>query len=213
MSSTSTWKLQQKIRHLMLEMMQPRYSRPSTYKNDISCFSEELKYKQPIIVLLIHTYIQKKITCMCNIPREYCMFQTCECSIFHQEYIHQQSPPQAHQAKRKIVDISNFPPLKYTTAYSNCSKEFITPSMIQLFDLIGYANLPFWRTFLHMVALRLPKCFRSFSILQSVIGKDLLSKGSAHFGSPSDRQTQHFIESPIDKQANHICNKTMLQQK
>ena len=61
-----------------------------------------------------------------------------------------------------------------------------------------------------MVALRLPKCFRSFSILQSVIGKDLLSKGSAHFGSPSERQTQHFIESPIDQKKNHICNKTII---
>ena len=35
--------------------------------------------------------------------------------------------------------------------------------------------------------------------LQSVMGKDLLSKGSAHFGSPSDLQTQHFILEPKGK--------------
>ena len=73
----------------------------------------------------VNPYIQKHITCMCNIPREYCMFQTYECNIFHLEYIHQQSPPQAHQAKRKIVDISNFPPLKDITAYSIYSKDVI----------------------------------------------------------------------------------------
>ena len=78
-------------------------------------------------------HIFKYITCMCNIPREYCMFQICEYNIFHLEYIHQQSPPQAHQAKRKIVDISNFPPLKNITAYLNCSKVQIT---CNIYDIV-----------------------------------------------------------------------------
>ena len=127
MSSTSTWKLQQKIRDLMLEMKQLHYSHPSTCKKDIFHFGEILIYiANYACVVLMH--IIRNITCTCNIPREYCMFQTCECNIFHLEYIHQQSPPQAHQAKRKIVDISNFPPLKDITAYSNCSKDVIHSS-------------------------------------------------------------------------------------
>ncbi len=35
-----------------------------------------------------------------------------------------------------------------------------------------------------------------WTYLQSVIGKDVLSKGSAHLGSPSDRHTQHLIPYP-----------------
>ena len=40
------------------------------------------------------------------------------------------------------------------------------------------------------------RCGLSFSLAQSAIGNDVLSKGSAHLGSPSDLHTQHFIESP-----------------
>ena len=36
-----------------------------------------------------------------------------------------------------------------------------------------------------------------FSCRQSVIGNEVLSNGSAHFGSPSDRHTQHLIDSPV----------------
>ena len=38
--------------------------------------------------------------------------------------------------------------------------------------------------------------------LQSAMGNEVLSKGSAHFGSPSDRHTQHLIESPVDQMKN-----------
>ena len=38
--------------------------------------------------------------------------------------------------------------------------------------------------------------------LQSLIGKVELSNGSAHFGSASEWQTQHFIEKPKNKETN-----------
>ena len=71
----------------------------------------------------------------------------------------------------------------------------------RLFSCLVYWNhyLPFCRTFLHMVDKSPGKCSLGFSCLQSVIGNEVLSNGSAHLGSPSERQTQHFIDSPIMK--------------
>lgn len=59
---------------------------------------------------------------------------------------------------------------------------------------------PFCRIFLHMVGLTPGKCSNSGSCLQSVMGTELLSKGSEHFGSESDRQTQHLIAKPENDQ-------------
>ena len=56
--------------------------------------------------------------------------------------------------------------------------------------------LPFCLTFLHIVDRSPGKCSLGFSCLQSVIGNEVLSNGSAHLGSPSDRQTQHLMDSP-----------------
>ena len=53
--------------------------------------------------------------------------------------------------------------------------------------------LPFCLTFRHMVASRPGRWSLGFSWAQSVIGKLVLSNGSAHFGSPSDLHAQHLI--------------------
>ena len=57
--------------------------------------------------------------------------------------------------------------------------------------------LPFCRTFRHIVGSSPGKCSRGFSVRQSAMGNEVLSKGSAHLGSPSDLHTQHLIDSPI----------------
>lgn len=57
--------------------------------------------------------------------------------------------------------------------------------------------LPFCLIFLHMVGRMPGRCSNSLSCLQSLIGTVLLSKGSAHFGSVSDLQSQHFIPKAI----------------
>lgn len=73
-----------------------------------------------------------------------------------------------------------------------------SPSMpgspIQAHDL-KYLQTPctFCLIFLHIVALTPGKCSFSPSCLQSDIDKVLLSKGSAHLGSESLRQSQHLI--------------------
>ena len=59
--------------------------------------------------------------------------------------------------------------------------------------------LPFCRTFRHIVGSSPGKCSRGFSVRQSAMGNEVLSKGSAHLGSPSDLQTQHLIDSPLRK--------------
>ena len=52
---------------------------------------------------------------------------------------------------------------------------------------------PFCLTFLHMVDSSPGRWSLGFSCLQSVMGKDRLSNGSAHLGSPSERHTQHLM--------------------
>ena len=71
---------------------------------------------------------------------------------------------------------------------------------------------PFCRTFLHMVDRSPGKCSLGFSCLQSVMGNEVLSNGSAHLGSPSDRQTQHFIDSPEKQNLSHkgVCLNNLL---
>lgn len=54
-------------------------------------------------------------------------------------------------------------------------------------------EIPFWRIFRHMVGRTPGKWANSGCCLQSVIDSVLLSNGSAHFGSASERQSQHFI--------------------
>jgi hypothetical protein len=56
--------------------------------------------------------------------------------------------------------------------------------------------LPFWRIFLHISGLTPGRCCKSGSCRQSLIGTVELSKGSAHFGSESERHTQHFMQKP-----------------
>ena len=135
------------------------------------------------------------VTCKYSIQHECYKSPTYEYSIAHPEYSLRQSPLQVLLTKHMTADIASYLRLKqnFRHQFYKWVEEYYIwspryPSLPKI--------LPFWRTFLHIVALRFPKCFLSFSILQSVIGNDLLSKGSAHFGSPSDRQTQHLMESP-----------------
>ena len=62
--------------------------------------------------------------------------------------------------------------------------------------------LTFCLTFLHMVDSRPGRWSLGFSWLQSVMGKDVLSNGSAHLGSPSERQAQHLI--PVAAGSKHF---------
>lgn len=57
-------------------------------------------------------------------------------------------------------------------------------------------KLPFCLIFLHIVALTPGKCSFGCACLQSVMESVLLSKGSAHFGSLSERHSQHLIDKP-----------------
>lgn len=57
-------------------------------------------------------------------------------------------------------------------------------------------NLPFCLIFRHIVALTPGICSNSGTCLQSVIDNVLLSNGSEHFGSESERHSQHFIDRP-----------------
>lgn len=59
--------------------------------------------------------------------------------------------------------------------------------------------LPFCRILRHIVGLTPGKCSKRATCLQSVIDNVLLSNGSAHFGSESDRHSQHFMQKPIQK--------------
>lgn len=61
---------------------------------------------------------------------------------------------------------------------------------------VNFCYLPFWRIFLHIVALTPGKCSNCGDWAQSVIESVLLSNGSPHFGSSSDLHSQHFIERP-----------------
>ena len=101
-----------------------------------------------------------------------------------------------------IVDIKVFILYDHTTVFRSlcCLSIAIVQKLHRLRLSICLSSfLPFCLTFLHMVESNPGKCSLGFSCLQSVIGKEVLSKGSAHFGSPSDRQTQHFIDSPEKK--------------
>ena len=53
---------------------------------------------------------------------------------------------------------------------------------------------PFCRIFLHIVAFSPGRWTFSALVRQSVMGKEVLSNGSAHFGSPSLLHSQHFME-------------------
>lgn len=69
------------------------------------------------------------------------------------------------------------------------------PKNIVNFTLVRFL-LPFWRIFLHIVASTPGRWSFGSTCLQSVIERVLLSNGSAHFGSESDRHSQHFIAYP-----------------
>lgn len=75
----------------------------------------------------------------------------------------------------------------------NC-EQFYSNKYINANDAI---KLPFWRVFRHIVGRTPGKWPSSPTCLQSVIDRVLLSKGSAHFGSESDRHSQHLIASPV----------------
>ena len=118
-------------------------------------------------------------------------------NIVRLEYNHQQNLFQARPTKHKTANIANYLRLKSNQTNLAFKTKYNIVIQIYIKNIIQITHvLPFCRTLRHIVALRFPKCFLSFSILQSVIGNDLLSKGSAHLGSPSERQTQHLIESP-----------------
>lgn len=55
---------------------------------------------------------------------------------------------------------------------------------------------PFWRVLRHMVGRTPGKWPSSGTCLQSVIDRVLLSNGSAHFGSESERHSQHLMARP-----------------
>lgn len=57
---------------------------------------------------------------------------------------------------------------------------------------------PFWRIFRHMVARTSGKWVSGCTRAQSVICRVLLSKGSEHFGSESDRHSQHLMANPVE---------------
>jgi hypothetical protein len=57
-------------------------------------------------------------------------------------------------------------------------------------------DIPFWRIFLHISGRTPGRCGNSGSCRQSLIGTVELSNGSAHFGSESERHTQHLIQKP-----------------
>ena len=108
------------------------------------------------------------------------MFQFCEYSNVHL-FRHQ-----ALLTMHMIEDIANFHLLVIKCYF------FLVYISIYLFII------PFWRTLRHIVGSKPGKCSLGCSVLQSAIGKDVLSKGSAHLGSPSERHTQHLIESPMN---------------
>merc|ERR1719438_287214 len=56
-----------------------------------------------------------------------------------------------------------------------------------------YSPFTFCLIFLHIVAFRPGKCSFSAFVRQSVMGKEVLSNGSAHLGSPSLLHSQHLI--------------------
>lgn len=78
------------------------------------------------------------------------------------------------------------------------SSPSIPGSPIHAQDL-KYLHSPctFCLIFLHIVALTPGKCSLGSTCLQSVIERVLLSKGSAHLGSESLLQSQHFIARPL----------------
>lgn len=69
-------------------------------------------------------------------------------------------------------------------------------------QLRKYRHSPFTfcRIFRHIVALTPGKCCSSATCLQSVIDRVLLSNGSAHFGSLSERHSQHLMDRPFSTQ-------------
>lgn len=61
---------------------------------------------------------------------------------------------------------------------------------------ISQNSSPFWRVFRHIVGRTPGKWSKLATWLQSVIDNVLLSKGSPHLGSESDRHSQHLIAKP-----------------
>lgn len=74
------------------------------------------------------------------------------------------------------------------------------PSRVWQYKCHTYFPSPFWRTFRHMVDFTFGMWSRYGCSLQSVIGSVELSNGSAHFGSLSERHTQHLMPSTVDKE-------------
>lgn len=80
--------------------------------------------------------------------------------------------------------------------HHSLQKQFISMRLCRTllsFILICRNIVPFCRIFRHIVGRTPGKCSKSGCCLQSVIERVLLSNGSAHFGSASERQSQHFI--------------------
>merc|ERR1712141_422074 len=73
---------------------------------------------------------------------------------------------------------------------------FPTPGSPRKAQDLKYLHSPFTfcLIFLHIVAFSPGKCSFSALVRQSVMGKEVLSDGSAHLGSPSLRHSQHFME-------------------
>lgn len=69
-----------------------------------------------------------------------------------------------------------------------------------------HSPFTFCRIFLHMVALIPGNQLTSGNVAQSKKGVDVLSNGSAHFGSSRDRHTQHLMPVPENiAEMNHLC--------
>lgn len=120
----------------------------------------------------------------------------------------------SHQTESFVADNTRLAHVRTTAEISpysiHCKNKLIrfncriTPNV-----LMYRCAVPFCRIFRHMVGRTPGKCSKSGCCLQSVIERVLLSNGSAHFGSASDRQSQHFMLKTVEE-SNYEGDVTMV---